>query len=64
MHFDQDQPDRPVTLAKRTTKVNATVVIGVVLFLIAGFVTVWLVSERTPQHVEEEVQGSDAIPGK
>jgi len=64
MRFDQDQSDRPVALTKRTTKVNVTVVIGVVLFLLAGFATVWVLSERSPQHVEEEVQGGDTLPGR
>lgn len=39
MAFDQDQSSGPVVhLEKRTTKVNVTVIVGVILFIAAALV--------------------------
>lgn len=48
MSFDQNpkSPDKLVEPAKRTTKVNFGVAIGVLVFLILGALAVWIVARN------------------
>ncbi len=48
MGFDQDQPGPVVNVHKRTTKVNIWLVVGVLVFLAAGGVLIWVFVQQTP----------------
>lgn len=48
MGFDQNQPGPVVNVHKRTTKVNIWIVVGVLLFLTAGGVLIWVFTHQQP----------------
>lgn len=48
MGFDQNQPGPVVNVHKRTTKVNFSMVVSVLLFLAAGGLLIWVFVTQAP----------------
>lgn len=48
MGFDHKQPGPVVNVHKRTTKVNLWIVVGVLVFLAAGGLVIWVFTHQQP----------------
>jgi hypothetical protein len=53
MPFDLENQSPVVNVKRRTTKVNISIVVGVLLFFIAAAIVTWRISTRPPQHADE-----------